>query len=78
MQNALGPSGVTVDSKAKAKFFYKALTSRDLLAYMHLMYDVLLCLSKLSIQLQSPTCMVGEVYDALLAKIAILEKYKTM
>ena len=77
MQNDFAPSGVTVDSKSKARNFYKGMNSLDLMTYAHFLHDILMALSRLSLQLQDPTCMLGDVKDSMSAKIEILERYKT-
>ena len=77
LQNDLGPSGVRPDAKAKARNFYRCLISKDVMAYTHFLSDVLLSLSRFSLELQRPDSVIGQVYDSLQAKLALLERYKS-
>ena len=68
-------NGQSVDAKAKARGFHDKLTDKVTVEFGHFMWDIVICLARLSLVLQTRGYSVAEVADQLHAQIAVLEKY---
>lgn len=64
-------------AKTKAIGFLVTLRQRDIIKMAHLLFDVLLMLSKLSLVAQTVTATVADVHATLTSAVATLAMYKT-
>lgn len=63
---------------AKARNFLKILTSKDGVYFLHFLWDLTTCLSKVSRVFQDRMTTVGEIYTELTAAKAVLESLKSV
>ena len=75
MRNA-DSSDVSRDAKAKATGFYKKMTEKSVVLFGHFLWDIVICLSKLSLVLQQRKTSILEVQEHLIGTVAIIKKYK--
>ena len=58
-------SSISKDAKAKALGIYKKLSRRDILWSAHLLHDIVIVLSRISLTSQHDHCTVSDMYTAL-------------
>ncbi|XP_033762014.1 zinc finger protein 862-like [Pecten maximus] len=65
------------ESSCKAKGFLKLLNDRSVQYWLHLMTDVIACLSKVSEAIQEKSSSVADIFNELDIAKTVLNKYKT-